>query len=104
MFMTAKKVYKRLSNCMWTLLASTLQELITRDPWGRPKPTLGQKLNIFRTTVRKDVAGGLERQILCYEKRSVSVRTFTGKEEDTGLAQEVPLGGVGEEGLASQLT
>jgi hypothetical protein len=31
-FMTTKKVYKRLSNCMWTLLASTLQELITRDP------------------------------------------------------------------------
>jgi hypothetical protein len=89
---------------MWPFLVASLEELITRDPWGRPKPTLGQKLNIFRTTVRKDVAGGLERQILCYEKRSVSVRTFTGKEEDTGLAQEVPLGGVGEEGLASQLT
>ncbi len=56
------------------------------------------------TTVRKDLAGGLVRQILCYEERSISVRTFTGKEEDTGLAQEEPLGGVGEEDLASQLT
>jgi hypothetical protein len=99
-----RKVYKRLSDCMWTFLASTLQELITRDPWGRPKPTLGQKLNIFRTTVRKDVAGGLDKQILCYEERSIYVRAFTGKEEVAGLAQEVPLGGVGEEGLASQLT
>jgi hypothetical protein len=54
--------------------------------------------------VRKDVAGGLERQILCYEERSIYVRAFTGKEEVAGLAQEVPLGGVGEEGLASQLT
>jgi hypothetical protein len=101
---TRRKVYKKLSDCMWTFLASTLQELITWNPWGRPKPTLGQKLNIFRTTVRKDVAGGLEIQILCYEERSIYVRAFTGKEEDSGLAQEVPLGGVGEEGLASQLT
>jgi len=31
-----RKVYKRLSDCMWTFLASTLRELITRDPWGRP--------------------------------------------------------------------
>ncbi len=76
----------------------------TRDPWGRPKPTLGQKLNIFRTTVRKDVAGGLKRQILWYGERSIYVRAFTGKEEDAGLAQEVPLGGVRVKGLASQLT
>jgi hypothetical protein len=54
---------------MWPFLVASLEERITRDPWGRPKPTLGQKLNIFRTTVRKDVAGGLERQILCYEER-----------------------------------
>ncbi len=48
---------------MWTFLASSLEDFITRDPWGRPKTTLGQKLNIFRTTVRKDGAGGLEKQI-----------------------------------------
>ena len=52
--------------------------------------------------MRKDLAGGLERQILCYEERSIYVGASTGKEEDAGLAQEVPLGG--EEGLASQLT
>jgi hypothetical protein len=28
-------------------------------------------MNISRTTVRKDVAGGLEIQILWYEKRSI---------------------------------
>ncbi len=44
---------------MWPFLVVSLEELITRDPWGRPKPTLGQKLNIFRTTLRKDVAEGL---------------------------------------------
>ena len=54
---------------MCPFLVASLEELITRDPCGRPKPTLGQKLNIFRTTVRKDVAGGLEIQILCYEER-----------------------------------
>ena len=69
MFMTIRRYNKRLSVWMWAFLAASLEELITRDPWGRPKPTLGQKLNIFRTTVRKDVAGGLERQILCYEER-----------------------------------
>jgi hypothetical protein len=67
--MTIRRYNKRLSVWMWAFLAASLEELITRDPWGRPKPTLGQKLNIFRTTVRKDVAGGLERQILCYEER-----------------------------------
>jgi hypothetical protein len=51
--------------------------------------------------VKKDIAGGLERQILCYEERSIYVRVLTGKAEDAGLAQEEPLGGVGEEGLAS---
>jgi hypothetical protein len=63
-----------------------------------------QKRKIFRATGRKDVARVLEMQILCYEERSVYVRTLTGKAEDPGLAQGEPLGGVGEEGLASQLT
>jgi hypothetical protein len=58
-FMTTRKVYKRLSESMWTFLAASLEELITRNPPGRPKRTLGQRLNIFRTTVRKDSAGGL---------------------------------------------
>ena len=96
MFMTTKKVYKRLSNCMWTLLASTLQELITRDPWGRPKPTLGQKLNFFRTTVRKDIAGGLERQnlMLWGEVNLCQITHRQGR--GRRLAQEEPLEGVGE--------
>ena len=97
MFMTTRKVYKRLSNCMWTFMATSLEELITRD-------LLGQKLNIFRTSVKKDGAGRLEIQILCYEERSTDVRALTGKREKGGLAQEEPLGGVVEECLASQLT
>jgi hypothetical protein len=62
-FMTTKKVYKRLSYCMWTFLAASLE-----DPPGRPMKTLAHKVNIFRTTVRKDGAGGLEIQILCYQE------------------------------------
>ena len=89
---------------MWPFLVASLEELITRDPWGRPKPTLGQKLNIFRTSVKKDGAGRLEIQILCYEERPTDVRVLTGKREKGGLAQEEPLGGVVEECLASQLT
>jgi hypothetical protein len=68
-FMTTRKVYKRLSNFMWTFLAASLEELITRDPPDRPMRALVQKLNIFMTTVSKDVAGGLAIQILCYEER-----------------------------------
>ena len=104
MFMTTKKVYKRLSNCMWTFMTTSLEEFITRTLLGRPKRTLGQKLNIFRTSVKKDGAGRLEIQILCYEERSTDVRALTGKREKGGLAQEEPLGGVVEECLASQLT
>ncbi len=92
MFKTTRKVFKRLSNFMWPFLAASLQELITRDPPGRPMRALVQKLNIFRTTVSKDVAGGLAIQILCYEERSICVRALTGKEEDAGLAQEEPPG------------
>jgi hypothetical protein len=100
--MTTRKVYKRLSNCMWTF--TSLEEFITRTLLGRPKRTLGQKLNIFRTSVKKDGAGRLEIQILCYEERPTDVRVLTGKREKGGLAQEEPLGGVVEERLASQLT
>ncbi len=56
---------------MWTFLAASLEKLITRDPLGRPMRTLVQKLNIFRTTVRKDGASGLEIHILCYEGQSI---------------------------------
>ncbi len=82
MFMTTRKVYKRRSNFMWPFLAASLEELITRNPAGRPMRALVQELNIFRTTVRKDVAGELARQILCYEERSIYVRALTDKEED----------------------
>jgi hypothetical protein len=51
-FIITRKVYKRLSYCMWTFLAASLEELITRDPPGRPMKTLVHKVNIFRTTVR----------------------------------------------------
>ncbi len=54
--------------------------------------------------VKKDGAGRLEIQILCYEESSTDVRALTGKREKGGLDQEEPLGGVVEECLASQLT
>ncbi len=78
---------------MLPFLAANLEELITRDPQGRPMRALVQKLNIFMTTVSKNVAGGLAIQILCYEERSIYFRALvTGKEEDAGLAQEEPPG------------
>ncbi len=80
--MATRKVYKRVRDCMWTFLAASLEELITRDPPGRPMRALVQKMNIFRTTVSKDEAGGLAIQILCYEERLNYVRALTGKEEN----------------------
>jgi hypothetical protein len=63
---------------MGPFLAASLEELIT----------MVQKRNIFRITVSKEVAGGLDIQILCYEERSICVRALTGKEKDAGLAVE----------------
>ncbi len=40
--MTIRKLYKRLSDCMCTFLAASLEELITRDPQSRPMRTLVQ--------------------------------------------------------------
>ena len=62
--MTIRRYNKRLSVWMWAFLAASLEELITRDPPGRPMRALVQKRNIFRATLRKDVAGGLEKQNL----------------------------------------
>jgi hypothetical protein len=103
--MTTRKVYKRLSNFMWPFLAASLEELITRDPPGGPMMALVQKLNIFRTTVSKDVAGVLAIQILCYELRGrfMSEHSQARKRTHDWLKKN-PLGNVGEEGLASQLT
>ncbi len=55
-------------------------------------------------TVRKDIAGGLRYKSYFMRRGQSSVRSLTGKAVDVGLAQEEPLGVVGEEGLASQLT
>ncbi len=79
---------------MGPFLAASLEEVITMDPPGRPMRALEQKRNIFRITVSKEVAGGLDIhvQILCYQERSICVRALTGKEEDAGLAQEEPPG------------
>jgi hypothetical protein len=46
-FMTTRKVYKRLCDFMWTFLAASLEELITRDLPGRPMRTSVQNLNLF---------------------------------------------------------
>jgi hypothetical protein len=75
---------------MWPFLVASLEELITRDPWGRPKPTLGQKLNIFRTTVRKDVAGGLERQILCYRRGKFMLEHSQARKRTQGWLKKYP--------------
>jgi hypothetical protein len=58
-------------------------------------------MNISRTTVRKDIAGGHQVQMICYEKRSILPEA--GKRMQK-LAQGKPPGGVREGGLASQLT
>jgi hypothetical protein len=80
---------------MWPFLAASLKELITRDPLGRPMRALVQKLNIFGTTVSKDVAGGLAIQILCYEERSICVRALTARKRALDWLKKNPLGGVG---------
>ena len=85
-------MHKKRSDCILIFLAASPEELITMDPPGRPMRALVQKRNIFRITVSKEVAGGLDIQILCYEERSICVRALTGKEEDAGLAQEEPPG------------
>jgi hypothetical protein len=58
--MTIRRVYQRLSDCMWTFLAVSLEELITRDPPGQAH---------FQVNCEENVAGGLERQnlMLCGE-------------------------------------
>jgi hypothetical protein len=45
-------------------------------------------MNISRTTVRKDVAGGLEVQILWYEKRSILPEA--GKRMQDWLKENLP--------------
>jgi hypothetical protein len=45
-------------------------------------------MNISRTTVRKDVAGGLEVQILWYEKRSILPEA--GKRMQEWLKENLP--------------
>jgi hypothetical protein len=54
----------------------------------------GAEAEYFQDNCEERGAGGLEIQILCYEERSIDVRALTGKEEDAGLAEEEPPGGV----------
>ncbi len=58
-------------------------------------------MNFSRTAVRKDVTGGLQVQMLWYEKRSIHTG---GRQKDAEMAQGEPPGGVGEGGLTAQLT
>jgi hypothetical protein len=46
--MTIKKVYKRLSDCMCTFLATSLEELITRDPPGQAHGDVGAEAKHFQ--------------------------------------------------------
>jgi hypothetical protein len=47
-FMTTRKVYKRLCDFMWTFLAASLEELITRDPPGQAHEDLGAEAEHFQ--------------------------------------------------------
>jgi hypothetical protein len=64
---------------------------------------LVNKLNIFRTTVRKDGTGRLDIQILCYERGQFMSEHSQARKRTQDWLKKNPLGGVGEEGLASQL-
>ena len=63
MFMTARKVHKRCSYYKGTVLATDLEELITRDS-GRPMGYPEEGMNISRTTVRKMVSEDMRKKIL----------------------------------------
>ncbi len=78
------------------VLASDLEELIVWYP-GRSIGSLAQEMGIYETAVRKMVS-----EDLSYKSYTVKIGQF--KQEDAGQAQEEPLGGVGEGGLASHLT
>jgi hypothetical protein len=54
------------------------------------KRTLGQKLTIFRTSVRKEVSEDLRYKSYVMKSGGTDVRALTGKEQDAGLAQEEP--------------
>ena len=90
MFMTTKKVYKRLSNCMWTFMTTSVEELITRVLLGRPKRTLGQKLNIFRTSVKKDGAGRLGIQIYVMKRGQLMSEYLQARERKEDWLKKNP--------------
>jgi hypothetical protein len=98
-FMTTRIVYKRLSDCMWTFLAASLEELITRDPPGRPMRTLVQKLNIFRTTVKKYGAGRLDKKSYFMRRGQFMSEHSQARKRTQDWLKTNPLGGAGEEGL-----
>jgi hypothetical protein len=103
-FMTIKKVYKRLSKCMLTFLAASLEKLITRDPRAGPWGPWCRSWAFSGQLWGKTVQENLRYTSNVRRRGQLSVRALTGKAEDAGLAQEESLGCVGEEGLASQLT
>ncbi len=71
-------------DCIWTVPSSVHHQrgpsMSMRSQW--------HKMNISSTTVRKDVAGGLEVQILWYEKRSVLPEA--GKRMQEWLKENLP--------------
>ena len=69
------------------LVANPL-EFITRGP-SMSMRSPQHKMNISRTTVRKDVVGGLEVQILWYEKRSILLEA--GKRMQEWLKENLPM-------------
>jgi hypothetical protein len=54
-FKIARKIHKRCSDYKGTALVEDLQELVSRDP-GRLIRSMGQEMNVSRTTVRKMVS------------------------------------------------
>jgi hypothetical protein len=68
-------------------LAANPEEFITRGP-SMSMRSQWHKMNISRTTVRKNIDRGLEVQILWYEKRSVLPEA--GKRMQERLKENLP--------------
>ena len=90
MIMKKRKLHMRSIDCIMHMdcpLAANPEEFITRGP-SMSMRSQWHKMNISRTTVRRDVAGGLEVQILWYEKRSVLPEA--GKRMQEWLKENLP--------------
>jgi hypothetical protein len=82
-------------------LAANPEEFITRAP-SMSMRSQWHKINISRTTVRKYVAGGLEVQILWYDKRPILLEA--GKRMQNGSRRTSRRCEIWRSGLPAHLT